>query len=103
MSLKNIVKDNYGIAIELTVVQDNVAQNLSAYGSVFYVFEDPDGVVKTKTAAFKAGGSDGVCTYTLATGDIDKIGQWKVQVKLTTGAASVSTVRLPFRVKEKIE
>ena len=103
MSLKNIVKDNYGVAIELTVVQDNVAQNLSAFTDVFYVFEDPSGAVTTKVAGFKGTGSDGVCTYTLLTGDIDSIGQWRVQIKLTTGSASISTVRLPFRVLEKTE
>ena len=103
MSLKNIVKDNYGVAIELTVVQDNVAQDLSAYSGVFYVLEDPSGAVTTKVAAFKTDGTDGVCTYTLASGDIDSIGQWRVQIKLTTGAASISTVRLPFRVLEKTE
>ena len=103
MSLKNIVKDNYGVAMELTVVQDNVAQDVSAFTAVYYVFRDPSGVVTTKTAAFKTDGTDGVCTYTLADGDIDSIGQWRVQVKLTTASASISTVRLPFRVLEKVE
>ncbi len=91
----------FGIAIELTIKQDNTAQDISGY-SVTYLFEKPDGTTASKAGALSDGGTGGVVTYTLADGDIDQIGQWNVQVLLTKAGVSVPTVKFPFRVKAKI-
>lgn len=43
--------------------------------------------VVTKSAAFKTDGTDGILTYTTIDGDLDEIGNWKLQavVELPTG------------------
>ena len=103
MSLQNIVEDNYGMAMELTIVQDNEAKDISAFGTVGYIFSKPDNTVITKVGAKKSGGTDGVVTYTIDQGLFDTIGRWMVQVVLSDTGISVSTVRLPFDVKRKIQ
>jgi hypothetical protein len=103
MSLKNLVSGVYGIAMELTVKQDTVAQDLSAYTAITFLFEDPDGTVTSKTGAFKTDGTDGIVKYVLADGDINQAGNWRVQVVLSNATASVPTLWLSFSVRSKLE
>jgi len=103
MSLQNIVNGAYGFVIDLTVQQDGVAQDISAFSAVTFLFEDPDGVVISHVAGFKTDGSEGIVRYTVADGDIDQEGNWRVQVVLSSASASVPTRWLGFRVESKLE
>ncbi len=45
-------------------------------------FQDPTGTNNVKTAEFSTDGTDGILTYTFASGDIDLAGRWKTQAKV---------------------
>ena len=103
MSLNNIVEDSFGTTIALTVVQDTVAQDISSYTAIAFIFRSPSGVSTSKVGAFTTDGTDGVVEYTLIAGDIDVEGVWRVQVLLTKAGVSVSTVRKAFTVLPRLE
>ena len=103
MSLDDIVAGDYGQVMELTVTDTDAdadaAADVSSYTtSQEIILTDPDGNAATETAAFDSDGSDGLVTYTVADGDIDEAGYWKIRVVLTSAAAVLSTVEETFLV-----
>jgi hypothetical protein len=84
--IKGIMVGSYGQGITITVVnEDGVAQDISGYTEWTIVGLPPDGRgAKTATAAYSGnGGTDGVLTFSWASGDIDRSGTWKVQAELS--------------------
>ena len=82
MSLENLVQGCYGIPVEVTVQEDGAAMDISAYTTLEIVLRAERGTAKTRTAAFKTDGTDGVITYALADGDLDAGGKWFLQAHL---------------------
>ena len=84
--LPGVVVGEYGNTITLTIVDaDNVAVDISSYStSKIVTLRSPDHLkVVTATGSFSgSGGTDGVITFSPATGDIDRAGTWVGQVKL---------------------
>jgi len=103
MSLNKIIVGDYGQTIQFTVidVDTDAAADVSAYTTSQDVqFKDPDGNIATETAGFNGDGSDGLVDYTLADGDIDEGGRWRVRVRLKSGSAQLTTEWLEFEPEE---
>jgi hypothetical protein len=103
MSLSAIQKDDYGYTIELTYIDadTDAAADISAFtvGQTL-ILEDPDGAQSEKSAAFDTDGSDGVVTYTVADGDIDQAGAWRLRLKLESASSIIRSRWVAFTVRE---
>lgn len=101
MSWDKIVNGDYGQTGELTFVDVDTgnAQDISSYSSsIQMILRDPTGAEATVTASFVTDGTDGKIQYTLANGDIDAAGNWKVRGKVSTGTAVLTSEWLEFNV-----
>lgn len=105
MSLDGIQKGNYGFPIEITLTESGTAANLSAYasGTVQYVFADPDGTLGTVSAAFKAGGDDGVLTYTVGSALFTSAGDWALMPRVSQAGTVIAGEVLYFTVGRVLE
>jgi len=52
------------------------------------VFKTPLGILKTKTASFTTDGTDGQIEWTTINGDLDEIGEWKLQAYIVLPSGS---------------
>ncbi len=68
-----------GTRFELTVVENDVAVDISSATMKTIKFQKPDNSVVSKTADFTTDGSDGKIDYVSITNDIDVRGEWKIQ------------------------
>ena len=105
MSLNNIVSGDYGQTIILTIIDTDTdaAANVSAYITTIQVqISDPAGNTATKTATYVSDGSDGQVKYTIASGDIDEVGSWRIRAKVTSASAVLSSVWQSFTVREAV-
>lgn len=103
MSLDKIQAGDYGAEIQLTIldIDTGSAADLSSYTTAQeMIFEDPDGVETTKTAAFATDGSDGVVAYTVQDGDIDQAGVWRVRPRVKSGSSQLTGEWVRFAVEE---
>lgn len=95
------------MVIESTDVTPSVARDLSGAGSLQLVFTKPDKTEVTQTAVyadfgtFTGTGSDGAIMYvTASASDIDQIGMWKMQAKITDSAGVIySSEKIYFVVR----
>jgi hypothetical protein len=97
---KDITVDSYGWTAMLTVQQDGIPEPMQSYAAQF-VFTPPKGVEKVRAASFATNGADGVFSYTIASGDIDKTGTWWVVATVTASGLSITTVPIQFKVGKK--
>jgi hypothetical protein len=90
-------QDAVGVAIEADLGVDVS----DATGIAFY-FARPDGSVINRTGTFSDDGADGLVRYVTASNDLDTVGDWQIQVKITTaGGVYPSHVR-SFEVAENL-
>jgi len=59
---------------------DQNVVNLSGASLKQFVFKKPSGAILTKDALFFTDGSDGILSYVIASGDLNEIGTWQMQV-----------------------
>lgn len=102
MSLDNIVAGDYGQIIKLTFidVDTDEAADISGYNDTQHMLlKDPAGNEAPLTAAFDSDGSDGIIKYTVADGDIDEGGIWKIRGRaIDTGNKILTTEEKSFKV-----
>lgn len=84
-----------GLVMTLTVEEDGAAVNVSSASTKKIKIRKPGGAVLEKDAAFTTNGTDGKLTYTTISGDIDKVGEYRVQAYVVmsgfTGSSSIAT------------
>ncbi len=68
-----------GTRFELTIVENDVAVDISSATMKTIKFQKPDNVILSKTADFTTDGTDGKIDYVSITNDIDVKGEWKIQ------------------------
>ena len=108
-TLSGITVGSYGITIRLTCVDSTgTAQNISAYtggGTAKTLYAYPpnssDKVVSA-TLSFLTDGSDGILTFNFVSGDIDRPGDWKAQVELTTASAVLKSKPFVIAVEQDV-
>ena len=78
--------------------QDGVVVDISTASTRTMKFRKPTGVTVTKTAALFGTGTDGKMKYLSITGDLDVLGEWRVQGFVAIGAGSWHTDEYRFTV-----
>jgi len=78
-------EDQIGVAIEVGLVASDgvTALDLTNVSTVTFVFLDPDGIRTEKTGTVNGDPLNGDVAYVLVSGDLNKPGGWKFQIKLT--------------------
>lgn len=72
-----------GFKIRLLITEDGATGlNISTATTKQIVLRPPKGDDLTKAASFSTDGSDGFIEYTVASGDLNKPGNWKVYAKI---------------------
>ena len=92
--VRGVAVGSYGQTILVTLKDlDGAAQDVSAYtGTKTAIATSPDKTkVATATITFNASGTDGVITWTWASGDIDRPGNWELQIVLNSASARVKS------------
>jgi|SRR3990167_5187462 len=105
-TLEGITVGSYGVTIRITCVDGaGTAQDVSSYTTSRTLFVYPpnssDKVVSA-TLAFLTDGTDGILTFNFASGDIDRPGDWKAQVELTTASAVLKSKPFVIAVEQDV-
>lgn len=94
----------FGPRIEITFVNSaGAAIDISAASVAKEIsLQKPDKSVSVKTASFVTDGTDGKIDYTLADGDLDVAGLWRVQGRVEGPAFEYSSRVIDFRVNPNV-
>ncbi len=97
-------EDAVGAVIEVTILEDGVAVDVSTVTTKQLVFRKPGGTVVTKTAAFSSDGTNGKIRYVTESGFLNERSgsqNWKVQgaVVFPGGGYSGRSEVVEFAVK----
>lgn len=98
MSWQDIIANDFGWTGKLTIEQDGTAVDISIYTTLQFIFQSPSGTVSIKTASFDTDGTDGVLAYTIADGDIDEAGTWRVYARVKKSGVELTSQYLNFIV-----
>ncbi len=82
MSTQFLQEDAIGATIEVTILEDGAAVDVSTVTTKQLIFRKPSGTVVTKAAAFSSNGVDGKLKYVTESGFLDERSgsqNWKVQ------------------------
>jgi len=93
--LNGVFVGEYGDPIIFTMVdEDGTAVDISSYTAMTVSVRSPDELKDVDwTGSFITDGSDGQLQITPSNGDIDRVGVWKGQIKLTkSGVVSKSYI-----------
>jgi hypothetical protein len=82
MASNEIHVGDVGTVFQRTIMDNDVAVDVSAATVKQYIFVRPDGSKLTVSAAFATNGTDGVLQYATVSGDLSMPGQWRLQVYL---------------------
>ena len=98
--IRGVAVGSYGQTILITLKDlDGNIQNVSAFTGTRTAIGVSSDKRKTVSAAisFNGDGSDGVVSWVWAAGDIDRPGDWEVQLTLNTGGSRVKSylARMP--------
>lgn len=107
MAANEIHQGDIGTVFELTLYDDTVIVDVSTATTKEVIFQKPTvngvaGAVVTKTAQFKTDGTDGIIQYTTILDDLDTVGNWKVQAKVTLPSGTWRSDISKFRVHKNL-
>jgi len=97
--LEGVVAMEFGETITLTIVdKSGKAIDISSYdGTKEVTFRHKDGqTTVTRTLSFLTDGSDGKVTFSFASGNIVKAGEWRGQVKLRNAGETIISFSKTF-------
>jgi len=81
-----------GVIIERTIKdQDGNIVDVSAASTKEIIFVKPNNAKLTKAAAFSTNGTDGKIKYVTVSGDLDGVGDWKIQGRVILAAGEWRT------------
>jgi hypothetical protein len=72
--------------------------DLSGVSRIDFLFQRPDGSLLTGQALFTTDGTDGLAEYVTGQGDLDQVGVWRHQVRITNGPSVAYSQIVKFRV-----
>ena len=90
--------DDIGTTLVGTVLDDGSAVDISSASSIRMIIKKPDQTSSTKTASFNTDGTDGKMKYVTVSGDIDQVGNYKLQGKVVIGSATYYSSVSTFKV-----
>lgn len=79
-----------------------VALDLSVATSLQIIFKSPSGISYTKAASFYTNGSDGKIVYITIDGDLNEVGTWSIQAKITIPTGTFRSGVGTFKVYENL-
>ena len=92
-----------GTTFEFTVKdQDGVVVDISSQTVMNIFFLDPLGGTQTRAATFVTDGTDGKMFYKTVADDLDKVGNWKWQAKVTISSGTWPSTIREFEVHPNI-
>ena len=99
-----IHQDDIGTRFLVTVKDDGVAVNLTSATLKQLNFRKPDDSVLNRTASGLGGGSEssGIMYYDTVAGDLDSVGVYKIQGKVTIPSGTFYTDIYTFKVHSNL-
>jgi hypothetical protein len=94
--------NDIGTVFQLELQEDEVTVDVSAATDITIYLGAPSGATKVKTGVFVTDGSDGLIKYTTVTDDLDEVGPWQIQGKITMPAWEGHTSIVQFSVYPNI-
>lgn len=82
MSANEIHQNDIGTQFRCTIKDDTTPVDLSSASSLQLIFTKPTGAQLTKTAFLYTDGTDGIIYYNTVSGDLNEVGQWKIQARI---------------------
>lgn len=101
MAANEIHLNDVGTEFRLTVLESGTAVNVSS-ATNYIKFSKPDNTVVTQSGTLYTDGTDGVITYTSASGDLDTVGTWRIQVLVDYGATEFYSDISTFKVHKNL-
>lgn len=108
MSNDPFYMNDWGHLLKLTITEDDATVDISTATAKEIILKSPSGVSKTRTASFYTDGTDGILTYTTidavvgppaVTADIDEVGEWEIQARVTFSSGKFHTTTAKFVVQ----
>lgn len=90
------------VTVNDCVSGSSVALDLSSATSLQIIFKSPSGTSYTKTASFYTNGTDGKIVYITINGDLNEIGTWSIQAKVTIPTGTFRSDIGTFKVYENL-
>jgi hypothetical protein len=94
--------NDVGVLFRQTMYESDAILDLSSATELEMRFKKPDGTVLTKTATLSDDGTDGRLQYASIAGDLDQLGEWKVQPRVAFGSNQWYGTVDKFRVYENL-
>lgn len=91
-----------GVQFILTITEDSSALDISLATTKEIIIQTPSGTSTTYTATFLTDGTDGKIYYTSVDGDLDNIGQHKIQAKVVLSGGTYKSTIEKFKVKANL-
>ena len=88
---KLTIKDCSGAIVDISTATSNIIK-----------FKNPSGDTIAKTGSFFTDGTDAISTYTTVDGDLNEIGTWKVQAKVTLPTGTWNSTIETFKVYDNL-
>lgn len=82
MGAEEIHEGDIGTVFQFTFKDNGTAIDISTLTTREIIFKKPDKTKLVKTPSLVTDGTDGLVTYTIASGDINQIGMWSAQGRL---------------------
>jgi len=85
-SLGTVRYNDIGLVIEVVVLDNNGPVNLAFSSVKKIILGRPGSLVKIRDAVFVTDGSDGKIKYVTVDGDLDAVGEWRLQAQVEVPA-----------------
>lgn len=96
---KEIHVGDVGTEFRLVIKDDNDSiVDISTATLLEIVFSKPDGTRNPVVASLYTDGTDGIIKYTIASGDLDQSGMYKMQAYVEVGAGNYHSSIVNFKV-----
>jgi hypothetical protein len=103
MAAGEIHYEDIGVQFLITLKDGDDIVDISSANPSQIKFHKPNGNVVTKTASLYTDGSDGKLYYVASSGDIDQVGNWKIQAYVGLGPYRFSSDIARFVVYPNLE
>lgn len=91
--------NDIGTVINVTIKDCNSnVLDISSATSKTITFKKPSGSTVTTSANFSTDGTDGIVTYTAASGLFDEVGSWKIQAEVVAPNGKWKSTYESFKV-----
>jgi hypothetical protein len=94
--------DNIGTTFKLTVKDAGTVVDISSATTLNVIFVKPGGTTLTKTGVLVSDGTDGIMKYVTISGDLNEVGTWQLQGKVTFTSATYYSDIHTFKVHRNL-